>query len=212
MGRLRALRDLFALVLALLVAAVGTAVAAPAGDEEQTFFTRRTWCQDDARLSIQHGEGDGGCGFAETGLNEVKTIMGHPVQYIEFPTADGVPVVLDTSRGGSGQITVANYASTDGMAVGRAWVDVELIGTGKQPDGRDFFGTVAAARGEEYLRLVRGGWHTSSFALDIPESVQDVTFESLTLRVTVNGTHGGHGGVVSDGHSFVTLPVIPAAE
>jgi hypothetical protein len=207
---------LLAVLLALATALTGVALAdEPAIDEddERTFYLRRTGCEVDMRLSTQPGEGEGGCGFTLTGLNEVNETLGNETLTRDYPSMpnDGVPVDIDVERNLSGQVTLGNFGTTQGVAAGRAWIDIRLTGQGRAGDGPLQTVTIADGRTEDYIPVPSPVQNRFVVEFDIPISAEaeGLTFTNLTVAVTVNGTHVGHGAVIHDGESFAVVPVIP---
>jgi len=102
---------------------------APANPASTTFFLRRDGCgttSDNPHLSVVSGTDAGdGCGLT---LSSFAGPGGSVDQsaFVDYPSADGMPLALDASRNISGTIDLENFGLVSGTSAGAGQLTVDI--------------------------------------------------------------------------------------
>lgn len=197
-----------AILSMLLFAAVSPAGADTVYEptEDQFFLSNTgTACGANAvyQLTTTPRSGGPNCGYiGGLPFGEIFTTSGAASSTNTYTASEGVPLRLDGSRDGSGQITILHAQGTTG--VGQIVIDITLRG---KAAGSNTTKTIASTQVNE-ITAGDMGRSTFTFDLDIPDT--DVDYTTLSMDVNVRGIHANTGYTSSQGDSNFTLPTLTA--
>jgi hypothetical protein len=190
------------------LAIAGTVQFAPATPGSTTFYLRRDGCgtaSDNPHLSVTSGEDGGdGCGLVFT----VVGVGGDVDQgaFVDYPSQDGMPLTLDTSRAVTGTIDLESLAIQDqGIAAGLITVDVtmEALVNGN--------GVVIGSDSESVLATPTATNYPVAFTIQPNGALDKADLSGVDLRIHVHGPYAFSGFVGNSGKSFTTLPSYAAS-
>lgn len=185
------------------LAVAGTAAFAAPTAGTTTFYLRRDGCgtaNDNPHLSVTSGtDGGDGCGLVLT----VVGVGGDVDQsaFVDYPSTDGMPLTLDSSRAATGVIDLENLSIQDaGTASGLVTVDVTMEGL-VQGQG------VAIGSDSESVLVTPGKTsYPVSFRIQPSGAVDKADLSGVDLRVRVHGPYAFSGFIANSGASWVALP------
>lgn len=162
------------------------------------FYLRRDGCgstNDNPHLSVTSGTDAGeGCGFV--GGNGFVSTVSKGLFSVDFPTSDGMPVYLDTSRGIDGVLDLQN----DVAGTGQVTLDftLEALVNGE--------GIVVGTGSENVLVTPAQSDYPVTFHITPTRDLEGATISGLDLNVYPHGAYSDSGYIGISGKSFVNVP------
>jgi hypothetical protein len=166
------------------------------------YFVRAPECDQAAfHLSFQAGE-DVGCGVLESGIgHEVLIATGTDPRELghNFPAQDGLPLILDTSKEITGEITTRNFNQA---GAGVATVEITVFGTSNGEE-------IEIGTHSETFPVAPTLAQTHELEIEIDSDLRGVRIQDLSLQVLIRGASVGHAVVeMNDPTSTLTVPVL----
>jgi hypothetical protein len=186
------------------LAVAGTAAfQAPAAGATR-FYLRRDGCgsaSDNPHLSVTSGTDAGdGCGLVLTAVGVGGTVdQGASVDY---PSTDGMPLTLDSSRAVTGTIDLENIGLVAPASAGGGLVTV-TVGLEALYAGN---GVAVGSDSENVLVTPAQTEYPVAFSITPTGTLDKADLSGLDLRVHVEGPYLGSGFIGNSGKSFVDVP------
>lgn len=209
--RVRLATRALGLILVLVVAAAGAALAEGGEPVDHRFFLRNDGADCGAGshpfLSETAGSGEGGCGYIG-GLPFGEVFHAAEVDTAaSYLTEDPIELTVDAARDINGRITVSPFATVSGATgTGVGQVVADITASGWAADGTAV--ELGSARVEAIATPVASRQELL-FAILIPDELDGIVLEEFTLKVNVRGAHVQHGFTELDGASHVNVPLKP---
>jgi uncharacterized protein (DUF736 family) len=200
----------FALHNTSYIPVAGTVSFAPATQSSTTFFLRRDACgtsDDNPHLSVTKGTDAGdGCGLTLTSIVGLGGTVDQAAS-VDFPTEDGMPLTLDTSRNVTGTIDLESFAlaAGTGLGAGDLTVDISLealVGG----NGVDIGSTSQTV----VITPVAANYPVQ-FTIQPNAALSKTDLSGVDLRVHVEGPFVFSGFIGNSGASWVALPSYTAS-
>ena len=185
-----------------------TSFVAPSASTTR-FYLRRDGCgttNDNPHLSVISGtDGGDGCGL-------VLTIVGiggtaDQAASVDYPSTDGMPLTLDTSRAVTGTIDLESFGITDPVAAGTGLVTVsvslEALDQGN--------GVSVGSDSENVLITPTQTDYPVPFTIQANGSLDKADLSGLDLRVHVEGPYAFSGFIGNSGKSWLDVPAWSAS-
>jgi hypothetical protein len=183
-------------------AVAGNVTFAAATAQTTRFYLRRDGCgtsNDNPHLSTARGtDGGDGCGLV---IDAVVGVGGDadPAAFVDFPSTDGMPLALDSSRAATGVIDI------NGTAAGAVEVDVSLEAlVGGQ-------GVALGSDTETFVLDPTVGDNAVPFTIHLDPTLGGSDLQGLDLRVHIHGPAVDAGFMGLSGKSWVELPSYAAS-
>jgi len=186
------------------LAVAGTASFATPTAGTTRFYLRRDGCgtsNDNPHLSVTSGtDGGDGCGLVLTAVGVGGTV--DKAASVDYPSTDGMPLFLDSSRAVTGTIDLESIGITDpfgaGAGLATVTVDMEALYGGN--------GVTVGSDSENVLITPAQTEYPVGFTIQ-PNGVLDKAgLSGIDLRVHVEGPYLGSGFIGNSGRSFVDVP------
>jgi hypothetical protein len=160
----------------------------------RTFYMRRTGCELDRRLSIVRGPETDGC-----------LAVGFPPPALEYPAADGIPLILDATKRLDGVITYGNWwrPTAEEVSVGAGVFTLRIEVVGRLSDGESM---MLGSHRASYLATPLQHRYDTPFSIALPAEADKQEFAGLTLRVTHGGASVLHGSAIPN-DTNMTVPI-----
>ena len=186
------------------IAVTGTAGFAEPIASERTFYLRGEGCGGEETFWLSTLSGDDGfdgCGYSTLPIQELIHQVDGPTPY-NFTAEDGVPVLLDASRDVAGTIRSESWLGDGAPGVGQVVVDVTLRGRSDQNQ--------SLVLGSDTVETVNTGTDgvQADFTIDLPDELDRVTLNELTLDVEVHGVNWNSNNLGLSGDSSFALPIL----
>src|SRR5579884_3440093 len=192
------------------IAVAGAAsFAAPAGQTTR-FYLRRNGCgtsNDDPHLSVTSGSDAGdGCGLVLTSVVGAGGTVDQGAS-VDYPSSDGMPLTLDTSRPVTGTIDLESFGITDPVAAGVGMVTVtvslEALDQGN--------GVAVGSDSENVLVTPAQTQYPVAFTIQPNGALDKADLSGLDLRVHVEGPYAFSGFIGNSGKSWTDVPAWSAS-
>jgi hypothetical protein len=190
-------------------AVAGTASFATPNAQATRFYLRRDGCgtaNDNPHLSVTSGtDGGDGCGLVLT----IVGVGGTADQgaFVDYPSADGMPLTLDASRPVTGSIDLESVGITDPLAAGTGLVTVsvslEALNQGN--------GVSVGADSETVLVTPTQTAYPVAFTIQPNGALDRADLSGLDLRVHVEGPYAFSGFIGNSGKSWTDVPAWSAS-
>ena len=177
----------------------GTAKFTPVNQTNTKLYLRRDGCgtaTDNPHLSVTAGAPDGGDGCGFIGGNGIASEAAPGLFSTDYPTTDGMPVMLDATR----QITGTFDLQNDTAGVGQVTLDFQLealVGGN---------GVVVGTDTETALVDPTTSDYPVAFHIAVPAGLDQTTISGLDLHVFLHGAYSDSGYTGLSGKSFMTVP------
>jgi hypothetical protein len=188
----------------------GTVAFAPANPASTTFFLRRDGCgttSDNPHLSVVSGTDAGdGCGLT---LSSFAGPGGSVDQsaFVDYPSADGMPLTLDASRNISGTIDLENFGLVSGTSAGAGQLTVD-ISMEALVNGS---GVPMGSTSQTVLITPVPANYPVQFAIQQNAALGKTDLQGIDLRVHVQGPFVFSGFIGNSGKSWTTVPSYSAS-
>lgn len=175
----------------------GKATFAPVDPTSTRFYLRRDGCgtsTDNPHLSITTGTDAGdGCGFV--GGNGIAAEVAPGIFSVDFPSTDGMPVILDASKAIEGTFDLQN----DVAGTGQVTLDftLEALVGGE--------GIVVGKDTETVLVTPAQSDYPTAFHITPTPSLEKALVSGLDLHVFLHGPYSDSGYIGVSGKSFLTV-------
>jgi hypothetical protein len=176
----------------------GTAAFTTPAPVSTQFFLRRDGCgtaTDNPHLSITSGtDGGEGCGFV--GGNGIVSTVAKGLFSVDYPSTDGMPMYLDTTRTIDGVLDLQN----DAAGAGQVTLDftLEALVNGE--------GIVVGADSENVLVTPDQSDYPVEFHITPATDLEGATLSGIDLNVYMHGPYSDSGFIGNSGKSWVTVP------
>ncbi len=183
--------------------ASGTSTFATPGQSTTTFYLRRDGCgtsNDNPHLSVTNGTDAGtGCGFV--GGNGFVSGVSPSLFSVNYPSIDGMPLTLDSSRPIQGVLDLQN----DVAGVGQVTLDftAEALVNGD--------GIVVGTDSENVVVTPAASDYPVSFTITPTAQLDKVDLSGIDLNVYIHGAYSDSGYIGNSGASYMTVPAWTAS-
>ncbi len=181
----------------------GSAAFATTTRQNATFYLRRDGCgttNDNPRLSISSGtDGGEGCGFV--GGNGFVSTVSPGLFSVNFPSVDGMPLILDTSKTIDGVLDLQN----DVAGTGQVTLDftIEALVNGE--------GVVVGTDSENVLVTPAQSDYPVAFHVTPTAALEQASLSGIDLNVYMHGAYTDSGYIGLSGKSWLTVPSYSAS-
>jgi hypothetical protein len=177
----------------------GAVKFAPVNATTTKLYLRRDGCgtsNDNPHLSVTAGAPDGGDGCGFIGGNGVASEAAPGLFSTDYPTSDGMPVLLDTTRQIQGTLDLEN----DAAGVGQVTLDFQLeaLVAGQ--------GIVVGSDTETVFVDPTTSDYPVAFHIAPSKSLEQARISALDLHVFMHGAYSDSGYTGLSGKSFMTVP------
>jgi hypothetical protein len=187
------------------VAVAGTASFATPAAQTTRFYLRRDGCgtsSDNPHLSVVDGtDGGDGCGLVLSSFVGPGGTVDQGA-FVDYPSADGMPLSLDASRAVTGTIDLQSFGITDPAAAGAGVltlrVDLESLDQGN--------GIAVGSDSETVLVTPAQTDYPVSFTIQPNGALDRADLSGLDLRVHVEGPYAFSGFIGNSGKSWLDTP------
>jgi hypothetical protein len=185
------------------ISVTGTAAfAAASGPTTTKFYLRRDGCgtsADNPHLSVTAGNPDAGDGCGIIGGQGITGAGAPGLTATDYPTADGMPIVLDASKTITGTLDI----NSDLDGVGQMTIDftLEALVNGE--------GIVVGTDSETITVDPTTSEYTVPFSVTPAASLDKANLSGLDLHVNESGPYVGSGYVGLSGKSYLTVIGLP---
>jgi hypothetical protein len=163
-----------------------------------TFYLRRDGCgtpNDNPHLSVTSGtDGGEGCGFV--GGNGLVAGVSPGLFSVDYPSTDGMPLILDTSRSVDGVHDLQN----DVAGTGQVTLDFTL----EALVGGD--GIVVGTVSETVLVTPAQSDYPVEFHITPTAALEQASLSGIDLNVYIHGAYSDSGYIGNSGKSWLTVP------
>lgn len=187
------------------LAVAGTASFATPAAVATRFYLRRDGCgtsSDNPHLSVTSGtDGGDGCGLLLTSIAGAGGTVDQGAS-VDYPSSDGMPLTLDSSRTVSGTIDLQSIGIADPVAAGTGLltvtVDLEALDQGN--------GVAVGSDSETVLVTPNQTEYPVPFAIQPSGTIDKADLSGLDLRVHVEGPYVFSGFIADSGKSWLDVP------
>lgn len=181
----------------------GAATFAPVTAGSSRFYLRRDGCgtsNDNPHLSVTSGtDGGNGCGFI--GGNGFVSTVSKGLFSVDYPSIDGMPLVLDSSRTIEGTLDLQN----DAAGVGQVTLDftIEALVNGD--------GVIVGTDSESVLVNPTQSDYPVAFHVTPTAALNKVSLSGIDVNVYIHGAYSDSGYIGNSGASFLDVPSFSAS-
>jgi hypothetical protein len=187
------------------LAVAGTATFATATAAATRFYLRRDGCgtsNDNPHLSVTSGaDGGDGCGLALSSFVGAGGTVDQGA-FVDYPSTDGMPLTLDSSRAVTGTIDLESFRIVDPLAAGTGLltvsVDLEALYQGNGVD--------VGSDSEQVLVTPNQTDYPVAFTIQPNGALDQADLSGLDLRVHVEGPFVFSGFIGNSGKSWADVP------
>jgi hypothetical protein len=178
--------------------ASGKSTFATPSQASTNFYLRRDGCgtsSDNPHLSVTTGTDAGtGCGFV--GGNGFVSDVSPSLFSVNYPSIDGMPLTLDSSRPIQGVLDLRNAAA----GIGRVTLDftAEALVNGN--------GIVVGTDSENVLVTPAASDYPVTFTITPTAQLDKVDLSGIDLNVYIHGAYSDSGYIRNSGASYMTVP------
>jgi len=180
---------------------VGGVTFTAADPTTNLFYVRRDGCgtsNDNPHLSISTGiDAGSGCGSL---INGVVGAGGDADAgaFVDYPTTDGMPATLDTSRNITGTFDIQGFVGPAQVGLMQADVTMEALVNGE--------GVPVGSDSEMVVLDPTASDNAVNFTIAPDKSLDKTDIGGLDLRLHLHGPYAFSGFVATNGLSFVNVP------
>jgi hypothetical protein len=175
----------------------GTAAFAAVDPTSVKFYLRRDGCgtsNDNPHLSVTSGtDGGEGCGFV--GGNGIVSTVSKGLFSVDYPSMDGMPLILDTSKTIEGTLDLQNDVAGTGQ--------VTLDFTMEALVGGD--GVIIGTDSETVLVTPAASDYPVTFHVTPNATLEKALISGIDLNVYIHGAYSDSGYIGNSGKSFLTV-------
>jgi len=187
------------------LAVAGSAAFATPQAQTTRFYLRRDGCgtaNDNPHLSVTTGtDGGDGCGLVLTSVAGPGGTVDQAAS-VDYPSVDGMPLTLDSSRTVTGTIDLNSISVADGVAAGTGLltvtVDLEALYQGN--------GVEVGSDSETVLLTPTQTEYPVAFSIQPTGTLDRADLSGLDLRVHVEGPFVAGGFIANSGKSWLDAP------
>jgi hypothetical protein len=167
------------------------------------FYLRRDGCgtsSDNPHLSVTSGTDAGtGCGFV--GGNGLVSTVSKGLFSVDYPSTDGMPLILDSSRTIEGTLDLQN----DVAGTGQVTLDftMEALVNGD--------GVIVGTDSETVIVTPAQSDYPVTFHITPTAALNKVALSGIDLNVYLHGAYSDSGYIGNSGASFLTVPSFSAS-